>query len=388
MKDQHITKQSRLENIVYLAVWGMLFFAPLLVSYGRMVHNPGVSFDWTEVFVIWRILSFYLVLFVIHNFLLAPLLFHKRKRFLYFFISTMILLLMIICVHKIKPERIGNDEHIMLSDVTVLNRQQEVAAGDCMLPPPPPPTMPSPDKYRIVGQRNLMSILILVFMFGANFGIKGYFRGLNIRARLSELEKQNLEHQLEYLRCQINPHFFMNTLNNIHSLIDIAPEQAQKAIRELAKMMRFVLYEENKQDVPLSHELEFIRHFITLMQLRYTDAVRIDAEIPENVPDYRIPPMILITFIENAFKHGISYRHNSFVCVKIMVCENELHFVCLNSKASVSNEEKTGLGLVNVRKRLDLLYGSKYNLSITDDEEVYIVELIIPLKNENTLSCD
>ena len=217
-------------------------------------------------------------------------------------------------------------------------------------------------------------------MFGANFGIKGYFRGRNIRARLSELEKQNLEHQLEYLRCQINPHFFMNTLNNIHYLIDVNPVQAQKAIRELAKMMRFVLYEENKQDVPLSHELEFIRHYITLMQLRYTDAVRIDTEIPDNVPELRIPPMILITFVENAFKHGISYRHDSFVCVTIMIHENKLHFLCRNSKANVSNGEKTGLGLVNVRKRLDLLYGSKYNLFVTDNADIYSVKLIVPLK--------
>ena len=377
MKDQHIAKQSRLENIVYLTVWGMLFFAPLLVSYERMVHNPGMPFDWTEVFVIWRILSFYLLLFIIHNFLLAPLLFHKRKRFLYFFISAMILLLMIICLHKIKPERIDNDEHITQNDVALLNRQQEVAVGGFMRHPPSPP---QPDRQRIVGQRNFMSIIMLVFMFGANFGIKGYFRGRNIRARLSELEKQNLEHQLEYLRCQINPHFFMNTLNNIHSLVDVAPEQAQKAIRELAKMMRFVLYEENKQDVPLSHELEFIRHYITLMQLRYTDAVRVDAEIPENVPDCRIPPMILITFIENAFKHGISYRHNSFVCVKIIICERRLQFICTNSKVDISNEEKTGIGLVNVRKRLDLLYGSKYNLFVTDNADIYSVKLIVPLK--------
>ena len=377
MKDQHIAKQSRLENIIYLTVWGMLFFAPLLVSYERMVNNPGVPFDWTEVFVIWRILSFYLLLFIIHNFLLAPLLFHKRKRFLYFFISAMILLLMIICVHKIKPERIGNDEHITQNDVALLNRQQEVTTGGFMRHPPSPP---QPDRQRIVGQRNFMSIIMLVFMFGANFGIKGYFRGRNIRARLSELEKQNLEHQLEYLRCQINPHFFMNTLNNIHSLVDVAPEQAQKAIRELAKMMRFVLYEENKQDVPLSHELEFIRHYITLMQLRYTDAVRVDAEIPENVPDCRIPPMILITFIENAFKHGVSYRHNSFICVKIIICEKNLQFICSNSKVDASNEENTGIGLVNVRKRLDLLYGSKYNLIVTDSADIYSVKLIVPLK--------
>ena len=385
MKHISATKQSRLENVIYLIVWGLLFLAPLLVSYERMVHSSGMQFDWTEVFVIWRILSFYFVLFIIHNFLLVPLLFHKRKRYLYFFISTIVLSLLTICVHKIKPERIGDDEHVKPSKVAVLNRQQDVATDGFMKHPPYPPL---PDKQRIVGQRNFMSIIMLVFMFGANFGIKGYFRGRNIRARLSELENQNLLHQLEYLRCQINPHFFMNTLNNIHSLIDVDPEQAQKAIREFAKMMRFILYEENKQEVSLAHELEFVRHYMVLMQLRYTDAVRIDTEIPDNVPGFRIPPMILITFVENAFKHGISYRRDSFVCVKIMIHENKLHFICRNSKASASNEEKTGIGLVNVRKRLDLLYGRKYNLTITDDEEVYIVELIFPLKNENTLSCN
>lgn len=366
MKYIHITKQSRLENIIYLAVWGILFLAPLLVSYIRVLYGSGLRFDWVEVFIVWRMLAFYLLLFVIHNFLLAPLLFHKRRRFLYFFVSTIIILLFAIGIHNHKPEKIGGEI------------RPKVPVYSCMMPQPP--SMPPPDKYRIVGQRNLMSIIVLVFMFGANFGIKGYFRGRNVRLRLSELEKQNLEHQLEYLRCQINPHFFMNTLNNIHYLVDVDPRQAQKAIRELAKMMRFVLYEENKQDVPLSHELEFIRHYITLMQLRYTDAVRIDTEIPDSVSDYRVPPMILITFIENAFKHGISYRHDSFISVKIMIYEEKLHFICSNLKINTSNEEKTGIGLVNVCKRLDLLYDRKYELTITDNADIYSVKLIIPLK--------
>ena len=366
MKYIHLAKQSRSENLVYLTVWGMLFLAPLLVSYVRVLYGLGLRFYWIEVFVVWQMLAVYLLLFTIHNFLLAPLLFDKRKRFLYFLISTIILLFFAISIHNLQPEKIGGGAH------------PKVSADDCMMPSSP--SMPPPDKYRIVGQRNLISIIALVFMFGANFGIQGYFRGRNIRLKLSELEKQNLEHQLEYLRYQINPHFFMNTLNNIHYLVDVNPEQAQKAIRELAMMMRFVLYEENKQDVSLSHELEFIRHFITLMQLRYTDAVRVDAEIPKNVPDCRIPPMILITFIENAFKHGISYRYDSFICVKIIICEKKLHFICSNSKVETSNEEKTGIGLVNVRKRLDLLYGSKYNLSVTDNADIYSVKLIVPLK--------
>ena len=214
------------------------------------------------------------------------------------------------------------------------------------------PDMPPP----IVGERDILAIVVLILMFGANLGIKGYFRSRDDRKRLAELEHENLEQQLEYLRYQINPHFFMNTLNNIHALVDIDPEKAKETIVELSKMMRFVLYEGNKQGVPLSREMDFIRHYVTLMQLRYTDKVRITLDLPAEVPDRQIPPLILITFIENAFKHGISYQHESFIEVKVAVEGESLHFTCRNSKAESSNEEKGGVGLANVRKRLNLLY--------------------------------
>ena len=227
-------------------------------------------------------------------------------------------------------------------------------------------------------------------MFGANLGIKLFFRSREDRKRLAELEKKSLEQQLEYLRYQINPHFFMNTLNNIHALVDIDPEKAKDTILELSKMMRFVLYEGNKQGVSLSREVDFIRHYVTLMQLRYTDKVRIDINLPAEVPDRQIPPLVLITFIENAFKHGISYQRESFIEVTMAVEGESLHFTCRNSKAEVSKEErlrvadgtsekKGGVGLANVRKRLNLLYHKNYALRICDDADVYTVELNIPL---------
>ena len=229
-----------------------------------------------------------------------------------------------------------------------------------------------------MGEHDIMAIILLVLMFAANLGVKGYYRGLEDRKRLERLEHENLEQQLEYLRYQINPHFFMNTLNNIHALVDIDPEQAKETILELSKMMRFVLYEGNKQGVPLSRELDFIRHYMALMQLRYTDKVHIDLNLPDEVPDCQIPPLILVTFIENAFKHGVSYQHDSFVEVKVSVAHNELQFTCRNSKADKPNEEKGGVGLSNVRKRLNLLYGSSYALRIHNAED-YSVELNIPL---------
>lgn len=177
----------------------------------------------------------------------------------------------------------------------------------------------------------------------------------------------------------------MNTLNNIHALVDIDPSKAQETIRELSKMMRFVLYEGDKSGVPLTKEFEFIRNYTKLMQLRYSDKVKITVDIPQEAPDVTIPPLMLISFIENAFKHGISYQHDSFIEIKLEISTpspltSNLLFTCRNSKAEVPNQEKGGVGLTNVKKRLDLLYDKSYTLEIKDEPDIYIVELKIPLR--------
>ena len=212
-----------------------------------------------------------------------------------------------------------------------------------------------------------------------NLGVKYYFKSRDDQKKLLRLEKENLEQQLEYLKYQINPHFFMNTLNNIHALVDIDAEKAKSTILELSKMMRYVLYEGDKKGVPLTREFDFIRNYITLMRLRYTNKVQIRIDIPSQAPDRLIPPLMLITFIENAFKHGISYQHDSFIEVKAEVLGEKLHFACRNSKAEKPNEEKGGVGLANVKQRLKLLYDNDYTLKIQDETDVYSVQLIIPL---------
>ena len=212
-----------------------------------------------------------------------------------------------------------------------------------------------------------------------NLGVKFYFKTRDDQKKLLRLEKENLEQQLEYLKYQINPHFFMNTLNNIHALVDIDAEKAKSTILELSKMMRFILYEGDKQGVPLTREFDFIRNYITLMELRYTDKVQIRVNLPQQAPDRLIPPLMLITFIENAFKHGISYQHPSFIDIMVDVQDDRLHFTCNNSKAEKSNPEKGGVGLTNVRQRLKLLYDNNYTLHIQDNPDTYQVQLTIPL---------
>ena len=231
----------------------------------------------------------------------------------------------------------------------------------------------------IFGQHDVIALIILILMFGMNLGIKLFFKTREDQKKLIALEKENLEQQLEYLRYQISPHFFMNTLNNIHALVDIDPEKAKDTILELSKMMRFVLYEGNKNGVPLTREFDFISHYVTLMKLRYTDKVKITLDLPTEAPDRLIPPLMLITFIENAFKHGISYQHDSFINVRVSIDQERLYFECKNSKAEKPNEEKGGVGLANVKQRLHLLYDNNFTLNIQDQPETYKVELTIPL---------
>ena len=374
--------QSRQENLIYLVVWVMLFAAPLLSLYVRSVNDPNTSFNWTEVFIVWRKFAIYLVLFLIHNFLLAPLLVHHQRRMLYFSIVTVVIAAFITYQCTTRPGMTKEDpighrpppmEQVEQRPPKV-NHQQPPTLGKHR-PPEFRREVPPP----IIGEHDILAIVVLILMFGANLGLKLYFRSRNDHRKLLELEKQNLEQQLVYLRYQINPHFFMNTLNNIHALVDIDPAKAQETILELSKMMRFVLYEGDKQGVSLTREFEFIRTYIKLMQLRYTDKVKITLDLPTESPDKTIPPLMLISFIENAFKHGVSYQNESFIDVKVKVDNEQLHFECRNSKADKSNEEKGGVGLANVKQRLDLLYDNRYTLNIHDTPTLYNVELTLPL---------
>ncbi|MCR5820663.1 MAG: histidine kinase [Bacteroidaceae bacterium] len=433
---------KQLENLVYFAVWGVIFASPLLNIYIRSISGADSEPNWVYAIITWQRLILFLALFLIHNFILAPLITHKHKRWLYFAFVSIIVVAFSVYQCNSKPtlprnNRDSNPEETR--DRT--NRQQRTdGIGEPERPddlggkpeyfdrPKPPKEMgerpedidmpmspkemgerpedmgePGRPKFRgerpmdhsewlphvspppIIGERDIVAIVILILMFAANLGLKGYFRSRYDRKRLAELEKNNLEQQLEYLRYQINPHFFMNTLNNIHALVDIDPAKAQETIVELSKMMRFVLYESDKNGVALSRELEFIRTYIRLMSLRYTDKVMITTDFPEEVPNKFIPPLMLIPFVENAFKHGVSYRQDSFIGVTVTIENNNLHFTCANSKvdhngtSAAGTPKQGGVGLANVRKRLKLIYGNSYSLDIQDGDNIYSVALTIGL---------
>ena len=372
--------QSRHENVIYLALWGMLFAAPVLTLYLRTVSDTDITFDWREIWMIWRLFAVFLGIFLVHNFFLAPLLVYQQRRILYASLVGAILTVFVAyqCTHR--PQMMKRDfrPHKMERP---MDGERPPFAEEGKLPREPRgefrPRRHVPPAF--IGQHDIVAVVILVLMFGMNLGVKFFFKNRIDQKKLVALEKENLEQQLEYLKYQINPHFFMNTLNNIHALVDIDPEKAKTTILELSRMMRFILYEGDKNGVPLTREFDFIRHYVTLMKLRYTDKVDIRVDLPAEAPDKTVPPLMLISFIENAFKHGISYQHTSFIDIRADVDNHQLHFVCRNSKADTPNQEKGGVGLANVKQRLNLLYDNNFTLNINDADGVYSVELTLPL---------
>ncbi|MBQ2196997.1 MAG: histidine kinase [Prevotella sp.] len=372
------------ENLVYLGLWLTLFLAPVVTMFFRPSSNTEMDFDWSEVFHVWKTYVIYLVIFLIHNFILAPLLIYKNKKTMYLLTTTCLVAVFIMFQCTQKPKHLPAHHHRMKMEKEFhrFNKDKDCRSHKEFHPKfredkmrrehkePLPPLM--------FGQADLAHSIMIILLLGMNLGIKLYFKSDQDAKEMQQLEKQNLEQQLEYLKCQINPHFFMNTLNNIHALVDINPEMAKSTILELSKLMRYVLYEGAKTLVPLQKDINFMRNYINLMKLRYTDKVKIDIDIPENIPDKSIPPMLLITFVENAFKHGVSYKDYSFITIKLTCTDERLYFSCQNSKHPESTNEQGGVGLANVKKRLELLFGDNHHLDIHDEDNTYMVNLEIP----------
>jgi LytS/YehU family sensor histidine kinase len=172
----------------------------------------------------------------------------------------------------------------------------------------------------------------------------------------------------------------MNTLNNIHSLVDINAGEAKEAIIKLSRMMRYLLYETETEKTTLIREVEFLESYINLMKLRFNEKVSITLNLPENIPEKTIPPFIFTSLVENAFKHGISYLDESFINIDMVICEERLLMVVKNSKTD-KNQTKdfSGIGMENTRKRLELLYGNNYHLDVIDNKNLFTVNLSIPL---------
>ena len=215
--------------------------------------------------------------------------------------------------------------------------------------------------------------VIYVAIVGISVAVKMTTEWYANEAQRKEIEKNQAEAELANLKSQVNPHFLFNTLNNIYSLIQIDPSEAQKAIHNLSGMLRYVLYESQKNTVPLSKECEFLEEYVKLMSARLTSGVRLEVSLPGATSDRQIAPLLFIPLIENAFKHGISDSAESFI--RIRLYEDNEYVTCLveNSCYPKDNTDRSGsgIGITNLKRRLDLLYPGAYSFENGRVQSVY-----------------
>ncbi len=200
--------------------------------------------------------------------------------------------------------------------------------------------------------------------------------------RLKQTESEKLSAQIASLKSQINPHFLFNTLNNIYATaIDTSPKAADM-VDKLSEMMRYTMKDIQQDFVWLEDEINYISNFIELQQIRLDRGVKLEYTPLKNIPDVRIAPMLLIPFIENAFKHGVNSEQKSRIRIEIMINQQELQLRVVNNKVNVQQDisERSGLGIENTRHRLNLIYPSNHLLVISDNEKEFFVSLYINLQ--------
>jgi LytS/YehU family sensor histidine kinase len=197
-----------------------------------------------------------------------------------------------------------------------------------------------------------------------------------------QLLKENIEAQLQLLKAQVHPHFLFNTLNNIYSQTQLESPKGSKMIMGLSEMLRYILYEGQKPLVPLKLELMMITEYINLEKIRYGNKLDVHLLTPDKTDDIYIAPLILLPFVENCFRHGTSNMlENPWINLTVELKDTTLVMKLMNGKASskVNGQNKTGIGINNVRQRLELLYKEKYDLQVREEEEVFVVDVRLEL---------
>ena len=357
--------ETRIELLLYVAMWAIVFGAPVVIEIFNVSRGSADSFGWGHVVAAWCNTLPFLLLFLIHNFLLLPLLVRRRSRALYAILTAGAIAL------------------------SVWSLPLFHSLGDTCRPAPParPERKEKPVRHEVpphvITFFYIANSVFCLAVVSGNAAVNLYFNSLHHKKRILDLENEHTAAQLQYLKYQINPHFLMNTLNNIHALVDIDSEKARETIVKLSKLMRYMLYDVDHPAVPLKREIDFINNYVELMRIRLTGHVHVSVDLPEVPADVTVPPLLFISFVENAFKHGVSHRGESFVTIAMTVGETTVNFRCLNSlwPAKESAAEHHGIGLKNIRQRLDLLFADRYTLDIERGDNIFAVNLSIPVDN-------
>ncbi|MEQ8927054.1 MAG: histidine kinase [Fulvivirga sp.] len=233
----------------------------------------------------------------------------------------------------------------------------------------------------------LQSAMIITSPLIFLMGLVVVQRWVSSERRAEQLESEKMKAELDYLRSQVNPHFFFNTLNTLYGLALAKSDKTPEVVMKLSELMSYVLYEADKGFVWLSNEIDQIERYIALEQIRYEDRFKVEMDISGDIDQFRIPPLLLLPFIENCFKHGVNKSSkDGWIAININVSAEKFEFSVKNKvfdNQPLSVNGNNGVGIMNVKRRLELLFPDRHTLKCEKLKDMYLVELVIKQVNEN-----
>ncbi|MUH36148.1 histidine kinase [Zobellia amurskyensis] len=338
-------KNKKIIFFQHLLIWLVLFTMPYVLSYGQEQDLNRLVAHYLIPMV------FYAIIFYLNFYILIDKFLFPKKTIQFFVINLVVIALFMLLKEQI--------EDAFFEGITRRPAGTVEKAGP-------------PIKLFIYIQMITYAAPLLF-----SIAIKTTKRWVKTEAEKKEADNFKLQTELQHLRYQLQPHFFFNSLNNIYSLVDISPDKAKSTIHSLGKLMRYLLYETNTEFVPLSKEIEFMRKYIDLMKLRLTDKTEIESSFSVSESQIQIAPLLFISLIENAFKHGVSANKNSIISIDMTTTGNVVDFTIENHNFPKQDNDKSGsgIGLANLEKRLQLLYPNKHTFEKELKAGVYRVNL-------------
>lgn len=346
-------KSNIIINTAQGLIWACLFILPSAVWY--FIASDIQSFGATFYLTTQLLLPAFLV-YTINYCVLIPLLLFSSKRKCFYIINSAIILFLIALP--------------VIRDGFIPDIPQEVIEA-----------FPDAKFLWIAIGGVVLKIIFYAVIVAMPVGLKYVMRWNEEKHKMEEERRRNAEAELTWLKNQLNPHFLFNTLNNISSLTQIDADKAQESIGQFSELLRYALYESNVRKVRVADEIEFMKNYIDLMALRCSGITRIDTRFDDIGGDVMISPLLFISLIENAFKHGTSAHQESFLKVDLGMDGEDLVFSCENSilEKKTADYSGSGIGLENMKRRLELLYPKAYSYSCQIEGNTYIA--LVRIKN-------
>ena len=341
-------KNKILKFLIQVIGWGLVFGFPLFFTW-----KEGNPMTWVKFLGYVGVPIAFITVFYANYFIFIDRLLFRKRLLVFIIVNLFLFVLLSLCLH-------GWQEYYFIHFVNEGPRHSR----------------PFPPRSVFIIRDGVMMALVSALSVAIRMTENWYI----LEQEKKELENARSEAELQNLKSQLNPHFLFNTLNNIYSLIAIDPDRAQFAVHDLSRLLRHVLYEDNQKFVSLDHELNFMKSYIELMSLRLSGNVELKVDLPDDGKGMLVAPLLFITLIENAFKHGVSPTEPSFIHIRFNWLENS--GICCYIENSYFPKKETdrsgsGIGLENLKKRLDLLYPGKYDLRTEREGNKFVAQLKI-----------